>query len=539
MIRKILKASFVVNIFFYSVFVFAQTCPGTPDLILTNGTILTMDDNNTTVSAVRIQGNTIIAVGNDLDTEGDCVEVINLEGRTVIPGLIDSHTHFIRTAQAPGPFIHGQEGASSIAEYQVALAEAAEKAEAGQWIVAVGGLTALQFEEQRLPSSAELTAAVPDNPVWIQRGYLADGIVNDLGRRTLIERGIPVNGEGISAAAEGGLRFILRTRTDERMLRRFRDYMAYAVSTGLTTVVDQGCCDFLGAELDIDDRPNFRILDTLWRSGELPLRMRLQYDHRDILDQDDLRSVSARVLNSTIGMGDGFYKVVGVGERVIADEATDDEVFEAYMNVARAGWPLSQHTIWEDEIERYLSIMERVAAELSIADLRWSLEHIFEITPNQIERLKAIGVSVRVQDHDVLRNGSTGWSPGPPLKTLLESGIRMGAGTDSGVVGPLSPWLSLYFMVTGNHMGGEPIIPGEQISRLEALRLYTADNAWFLGEEDTLGSIEVGKLADLVVIDRPYLAVDAEQIRYISPLLTLVDGKVVHSTGPYSGLSGQ
>ena len=539
MIRKILKISFAVHLLFLSGVVLAQSCPGTADLILTNGTILTMDENNTTVSAVRVQGNTIVAVGNDLDTSGDCIEVINLEGRTVIPGLIDSHTHFIRTAQAPGPFILGQESASSITAYQDALAQAAAKADPGEWIVAVGGLTPLQFDEQRLPNYEELTAAVPGNPVWIQRGYLADGIVNELGKRTLIERGIPVNEDGISAAGDGGLRFILRTRTDEHMLSRFRDYMAYAVSTGLTTIVDQGCCDFLGAELDIDERPNFRILDILWRNGELPLRMRLQYDHRDILDQDDLRSVSARVLNSTLGMGDGFYKVVGVGERVIADEATDEEVFQAYMNVARAGWPLSQHTIWEDEIERYLSIMERVASELPIAELRWTLEHIFEITPQQIDRLKAIGVSVRVQDHDILRNGSSGWRPGPPLRTLLDSGIRMGAGTDSGVVGPLNPWLSLYFMVTGNHMGGKPIIPGEQISRLEALRLYTADNAWFLGEEDSMGSIEVGKLADMVVIDRPYLDVDAEDIRHITPVLTLVNGKAVHATESFSGLLRQ
>ncbi len=539
MIPKTVKAALVLQLVSFSGFVFAQSCPGTADLILTNGTILTMDESNTTVSAVRIRGNTIVAVGNNLDTSGDCVEIINLQGRTVIPGLIDSHTHFIRTAQAPGPFIQAQEAASSIPEYQSALAQAAEKAVPGEWIVAVGGLTPLQFEEQRLPTSEELTAAVSNNPVWIQRGYLADGIVNEPGKRALIERGIPVNENGISAAADGGLRYILRTRTDERMLSRFRDYMAYAVSTGLTTVVDQGCCDFLGAELDIDERPNFRILDILWRNGELPVRMRLQYDHRDILDQGDLRSVSARVLNSTLGMGDGFYKAVGVGERVIADEATDDEVFEAYMNVARAGWPLSQHTIWEDEIERYLSIMERVAAQLPIADLRWTLEHIFEITPDHIDRLKAIGVSVRVQDHDILRNGSTGWRPGPPLRTLLDSGIRMGAGTDSGVVGPLNPWLSLYFMVTGNHMGGEPIIPGEQISRLEALRLYTADNAWFLGEEDSLGSIEVGKLADMVVIDRPYLNVDAEEIRHIRPVLTIVNGNAVHATGSFSGLLRQ
>ncbi len=535
MIRNLLAVYFLAQIF-VSTSTFAQSCPGTLDLIFINGTILTMDAESSIVSSARVQGNKFVAVGNDIDISGDCAQVIDLEGRTVIPGLIDSHTHFIRTAQAPGPFILGQEASSTIAEYQQALRTASEKAAPGEWVVAVGGLTPLQFQEQRLPNTEELTAAVPGNPVWIQRGYLADGIVNELGRRILVERGVPVSDDGISPAAEGGLRYILRTRTEERMLDRFRDYMNYAVSTGLTTVIDQGCCDFLGAELDIDDRPNFSVLDMLWRSDELKLRMRLQYDHRDILEQDDLRSVSARVLNSQIGIGDGFYRVVGVGERVIADEATDEEVFEAYLNVARAGWPLSQHTIWEDEIERYLSIMERVAAEIPIRELRWSLEHIFEITPNQIERLKAIGVSVRVQDHDILRNGSTGWNPGPPLKTLLESGIRMGAGTDSGVVGPLNPWLALYFMVTGKHMGGELIIPGEQISRLDALRLYTADNAWFLGEEDSLGSIETGKLADLVVLDRPFLEIAEDELRDVAPLLTLIDGKVAYATGAFSNL---
>jgi len=513
----------------------SDTCVGNPDWLFTNGRILTMAGDNQEVNAIQVRGEHIIAVGEAV-VAGTCTRVIDLEGRTAIPGLIDSHTHFIRTAQAPGPFIHGQELAATIAEYQAALAEAASLAEPGEWIVAVGGLTPLQFAEQRLPTSAELSAAVPDNPVWVQRGYLADGTVNAMGRRVLIERGIPVSDAGISAAADGGLTYILRTRSDDRMLHRFREYMDYATSLGLTAVVDQGCCDFLGAHLDIDDRPNFRILDTLWQKGELPLRLRLQYDHRDIREQDDLRSVSARVLNATYGMGDGFYKAVGVGERVIADDASDEEVFQAYMNVARAGWPLSQHTIREAEIERYLTIMERVAAIVPIERLRWTLEHIFEITPDQIARLKAIGVQVRVQDHDYLRNGSTGWNPGPPFRSLLQSGIRMGAGTDSGVVGPLNPWLALYFMTTGKHAGGEIILPGEQISRLDALRLYTRNNAWFLGEEDTLGSLEVGKLADLVVLDQPYLEVDDETLKSLRSLLTMVNGRVVHASGPFADL---
>jgi predicted amidohydrolase YtcJ len=276
----------------------------------------------------------------------------------------------------------------------------------------------------------------------------------------------------------------------------------------------------------------------LWRGGEIPLRLRFQYDHRDVRDQNDIHSLTARLANATFGLGDDMYKAVRVGEQVIAAGATDEEVFDVYERAAEAGWPLSQHTIRHDEIERYLRIMERVAAKTPVSSLRWTLEHVFEITPDQIERLKAIGVSVRVQDQDYLRNGSFNWKPGPPFRTLLESGIRMGAGTDSGVVGPLNPWLSIYYMVTGKDAGGEIIIPGEQIGRMDALRLYTAANAWYTHEEDMLGSIEAGKLADLVVLDRPYLEIGDEEIKRIRPVLTMIGGRIVHAGTPYETFSG-
>lgn len=514
----------------------ADSCPGGPDTVLTNGLILTMDEAGSRVGSLRIRGKRILSVGEDVDAGDPCLRIVDLGGRTVIPGLIDSHTHFVRTAQAPGPFITGLEDATSIADLQTALSEAAGRAVTGEWVASIGGITPLQFSERRMPTRAELTTAVPDHPVWLQAGYLREGLVNDAGKRVLEAAGIPVSEDGIVSSDGDGLTYVLRTRTDERMISRFHDYMAYAVSRGLTSVVDQGCCDFLGAHLTMADRPNLRIAERLWRDGELLLRLRIQFDHRDVRDQDDIHSVSARLVNATVGLGDDYYKGVGVGERVIADDATDEEVFTAYSRAAEAGWPLSQHAIREEEIERYLSIMERVADKTPVRDLRWSMEHIFEITPDQIARLNRIGVNARVQDQDYLRNGSFSWRAGPPFRSLLESGIRMGAGTDSGVVGPLNPWQSIYYMVTGKNAGGDVLIPGEQIGRLDALRLYTANNAWFMGEEDTLGSLEAGKYADITVLDRPYLDIDPEEIRRIKPVLTLVGGQVVHATAPYRGL---
>ena len=515
----------------------ADACPGGQDWVLTNGTILTMDAKDTTVRTVRIRGERIITVGEAVDRKEPCSRIVDLGGRTVTPGLIDSHTHFVRTAQAPGPFIEGLESATSIRELQDALAAAAKKAEAGEWVAAIGGFTPIQFKERRLPTREELSSAVPEHPVYMQVGYSANGITNDAGARVLDAADIHVADDGRVPPGGAALTFVLRSRTDERMKRRFPDYMAYATSLGLTTVVDQACCDWLGAHLTAADRPNMRIAEYFWRAGKLPLRLRIQYDHRDTRDQNDIHSATARIANATYGLGDGMFKAVRFGEQVIAGGATDEEIYDVYERIAEAGWPLSQHTIRHDEIEKYIRIMERVAAKTPVRSLRWTLEHVFEITPDQIERLKAIGVGVRVQDHDYIRNEYSRWNAGPPFRTLLESGIEMGAGTDSGVVGVLDPWLSIYYMVTGKDAGGEVIIPGEQIGRKDALRLYTAANAWFDFEEKDVGSIEPGKLADLVVLDRPYLSVEDEDIKQIKSLLTMVGGRVVHARAPFQALA--
>jgi predicted amidohydrolase YtcJ len=515
----------------------ADACPGGKDLVLTHGKILTVDSADRMVDTVRIRDHRFLTVGEPVQRKDACVQIVDLGGRTVIPGLIDNHTHFVRTAQAPGPFIEGLESADSIRALQAALAAAAKKAEPGEWLAAIGGFTHLQFAEKRLPTREELTAAVPGHPVYMQIGYSTRGIVNDEGRRVLQAAGIPTSDAGDVAPDGAGLTLVIRSANEARMKRRFTDYMQYAVSLGLTTVVDQACCDWLGAHLTAADRPNLKIAEYFWRAGKLPLRLRIQYDHRDTRDQRDIHSASARIENATQGLGDDMYKAVRFGEQVIGRGATDEEVLEVYQRIAKAGWALSQHSIRHDEIERYLKIMEQVAAQTPLSELRWTLEHAFEITPDQIERLKRIGVGVRVQDHDYIRNANSSWSPGPPYRTLLESGIRMGAGSDSAVVGALNPWLGLYFMVTGKDAGGELLLPNQQISRKDALRLYTAANAWFNFEENDLGSIESGKLADLVVLDQPFFEVSDEDLKHMHPLLTMVGGRVVHARGPFTALA--
>ncbi|HET8698593.1 MAG TPA: amidohydrolase family protein, partial [Gammaproteobacteria bacterium] len=258
----------------------ADSCPGGRDWVLTNGTFLTVDAADRTVSTVRIRDHRFLTVGEPVDRKEPCVRIVDLGGRTVIPGLIDGHTHFVRTAQAPGPFIAGLESARSIAELQAALAAAAKKAEPGEWVAAIGGFTPSQFAERRLPTREELTRAVPASPVYMQVGYSTRGVVNDAGRRALMAAGIATSDAGDVAPDGAGLTFILRSTNEPRMRRRFDDYAAYATSLGLTTVVDHACCDFLGAHLTPEERPTLAIAEDLWRSGKLPLRLRIQYDHR-------------------------------------------------------------------------------------------------------------------------------------------------------------------------------------------------------------------------------------------------------------------
>lgn len=233
-----------------------------------------------------------------------------------------------------------------------------------------------------------------------------------------------------------------------------------------------------------------------------------------------------------MGLGDDMLKVGGIGEFAIGEMMQVlpvDDYVAGYLPIAEAGWSLSQHSMTVGENEAHVAAFERVNQVRSIAELRWSLEHVFEISPEHVDRLNAIGAGIRVQDQQYLLGGSFGSRGGPPFRTIVDSGIRVGAGTDASAVTPLSPWLSIYYMVTGVNVNGDLVNGEQQLSREEALRLYTTGSAWFTFDQDELGSIEPGKLADLVVLDKDYLSVSDEGLRKLRSLLTMVGGKVVYA----------
>jgi predicted amidohydrolase YtcJ len=226
--------------------------------------------------------------------------------------------------------------------------------------------------------------------------------------------------------------------------------------------------------------------------------------------------------------GDDLYRPAGFGERIGGTDTMSDLLEPTARAIARSGWLLQQHSISDRENRFHLDIFERIAGELPIAALHWALIHLQEISAESLDRLGALGAGASAQTWTYLGNRG-----GPPFRRIVDSGIPAAVGTDSTNVSALDPWLSIFYMTTGRNLAGELTNDGQQISRIEALNLYTRGAAWFCHEQERLGSFERGRLADLAVLSHDYLNAPDADLRRIESLLTLVGGHVVHAAAPF------
>jgi hypothetical protein len=316
--------------------------------------------------------------------------------------------------------------------------------------------------------------------------------------------------------------------------------MAYSASVGVTTNADMGAFNLPGTpdlqggfEADTLASANqFRMYDAtlaLAREGRMTTRLRIFFLTMDT--RPDVPVLSERLRNTFGDFGDGMVKVSGIGEFAsqwpLFGQATPTNYTAALQAVARAGWAFQQHSLSAAENELTISTFETVNKTTPIKDLRWSLAHVGSIDAAGINRLKAVGAAIAVHPFQFLAGGRGG----PPLRTIVDSGIKVGAGSDSAQISTLNPWNVISYMVTGRASDGSLINAGQQLTRMEAMRLYTAENGWFLKEERDLGTIETGKLGDLVVLSDNYfdpMRVPDDKIRSLRSVLTVVDGKVVH-----------
>jgi hypothetical protein len=532
-------------------------CSGSRDIVVFNGKIVTEDANDSIVSAVRIKEGRFVAVGEQaLGGREDCTRSIDVHGRTVVPGLIDNHNHFILLSLRPGHDTR-LESAFSIADVQAALKARASGLPAGVWITAIGGWVPAQFKENRLPTLGELDAAAPNNPVLVYQQFTGPSAVNTLAKNyfgslspaIVASASGQLNGSGQSIQALDALRNI-QTLDDQK--QGSLDAMAYSAMVGVTTNVDMGgfiipglpdVQDFDSFEFDTSASWDpFRAYDAylaLRQEGKITTRLRIFFLSMDQLPNNPL--TTQRVMNAFDHFGDDIMRVSGIGEFVTAWPflfgQNGSSITPNYQNalelVASRGWPFQQHSLSSNEDTFTLQTFQAVNAITPIADLHWSIAHVPQITQTNIALVKSLGVGIAVHGFEYLSGAQAGPNPaGPPYRTILNSGAIMGAGSDSAQISTLDPWNMLYYMTTGINVAGNLVNSGQTISRAQALRLYTAANGWFIKEEDKLGSIEVGKLGDLVVLNQDFLdttKVPDVNIRQTRSVLTIVGGRIVYN----------
>jgi len=531
----------------------------TPDTAFVNGKIVTLDERSAIAEALAARDGKIVAVGRSADIRalaGPATRIIDLGGRTVIPGLIDSHMHAIRAALFYATEVNWI-GTRSIPEAMVRIAAAARTARPGQWIIVAGGWTEQQFAEKRRPTQAELLAAAPDQQVYIQLMYSAV-LLSPAGFKALniaADTDVPPRGK-IAREAGGnptgwidgdmGTITVLFDRlplpTFEDGVAGTRQFFRELNRLGLTGVSDPGGFNLAPASY----MPLFRV----WQDHELTVRvvysLFAQHAGKELEEFQDL----AQML--PMGFGDDMLRFNGIGESVTwgmynNDNPTDaqkQQYYEVAKWAASRGMTLTQHWSNNASIHHLLDVFERVDRDVPIGRLRWSIAHLNDGSAESFARMKALGVGWLMQDAMYFQGdafirtrGAAAARRTPPIKTAMNIGVAIGGGTDAHRVMSYNPFAALQWMVDGKTVAGTQTRDADELpSREEALRLYTQGSAWFTHDDDKRGALTAGRLADLAVLSKDFTSVATDEIGNIESLLTMVGGRIVYAAAPFAAL---
>jgi predicted amidohydrolase YtcJ len=526
-----------------------------PDLILSNGKIITVDERFSIAQAVAIKGDRIVAVGSNqamAQLAGPNTRRIDLLGRSVTPGLIDNHMHLLRAAATWLREVRfdGMESRKQAVEMLRARAKAAGP---GEWVYNIGGWTHNQFtDDPKLFTREELDQIAPDNPVSLQESYYQVFLNSKALQALGIEANKPDPPEFVSGSikrdASGKPTGIIQgdipaTRpvaaklpkvAPEQLEASSRALVEHVNRAGLTSVGVPGCVpDVLAIfqKWKAEGRLNVRIFCIEGAAGGTP---------------EQVDRALAQVPKMKLFQGDSFIDNIFFGESVygplhdpmfaIKSDPRPDQLEQwrrMAMEIAKDGLPLHVHAELHDTIDAFLDQIEAINKEHPIKGLRWTFAHVNQINARQLDRMKNLGMYAAVHPWAVINGGimhdefGDGAYDMPPLTTIQNSGIQWGFGTDGTAANQTLPFTTLYFAVTGKMVGGAKVIR-QTISREDALIAHTRKNAYLVFQEDNLGSIQPGKLADLLVLDRDYLTVPADQIKNIKPMITMVGGRIVY-----------
>ena len=492
------------------------------DLALVNGRIHTFDKHDTVVDSLLIKDGRFAKVGGVRDT-GEA-DVVNLRGRTVIPGIIDNHVHFIRIGNAAGYDERRLEIAFSVGAAQSLIQARAKSAPEGEFVTALAGIARRQFAEGRFPTLAELDDAAPRHPVLISE--TGAGQANSLGRDRLRSLGVSVNDDGTMPNHAPAYTALAAFLTDEGRKRQLLYAADYALEIGLTTVMDMHGSTPGAGFMDRITGHDFYL--ELLREGQLKIRTRVFFP-----EQTDLTLLSAILDNRWREFGGDLHKTVGIGEWAPRGGATYQE---ALRRIGERRWLYHQHLISTSEIQAHLDAFAAYrSANPSLpspAELHWNLGHVGDITEAQVRQANDLGVGIAPHPWRYL----TANSGGPNCRMILDiATVPVGSGLDGARVAPLNPWAGIYFQTTGRNSGGALVAEAERITRTEALRMWCGpQQGWFTKEDKLLGGIGVGRFADLAVLSADVFdgrAVPDEKLRNMKSVLTVVDGNIVHNAG--------
>ena len=525
-----------------------------PDAILFNGKVSTLNAKADTVQALAVREGRIQAVGSNVNIKklaGKQTQLINLQGKTVIPGLIDSHIHAVRAALSYSTEVHWF-GTQSIAQAMQRLKDAAAKAQPNTWLIVAGGWTEEQFAEKRRPTQAEIIAAAPNHLVYVQWMY-GWALLNPAGMKALqINSDSDLAGGGklvreaqgqYTGEIVGGIVPLfdkLPLPTFEQKVDGTRKFFSELNRVGLTGLMDPGGFNMSPQQY----APLFQV----WRNGELTIRVNYSYfSQKKDKEFEEFKELTQLL---PMGFGDSMLRFNGIGERITFgmynnDNPTDkdkEEFFKIAKWAAENGMTLTQHWQPNFSIHHLLDVLERVNKEVPISKLRWSIAHLNDGTEESFQRMKKLGIGWAMQDAMFLDGDKTLASKGaealkrmPPIKTAMRVGVTIGAGTDAHRVANYNPFIALRWMLDGKSASGTPLRgPEETPDRLQSLRMYTLGSAWLAHDDARRGSLELGKWADLAVLTKDYFSIPVQEIDQIHSVLTMVGGKVVHAEGNYT-----
>src|SRR5215468_9636313 len=539
----------------------------TADLILHHGLFTTLAPGQPTATAVAIRDGRFLAVGADNEVmalKGPTTKVVDLKGRRVLPGLIDNHLHIIRGGLNFNMELRW-DGVRSLSDAMAMLKRQVAVTPPPQWVRVVGGITAHQFQEKRLPTIEEINAVAPDTPVFLLHlydrallnaaalravGYTKDTPDPPAGEIVRDQAGNPTG--LLIAKPNAGILYATLAKGPklpfDYQFNSTRHFMRELNRLGVTGAIDAG-----GGFQNYPE--DYAVIQKLAEDGQLTLR--IAYN----LFTQKPKAEKADFLNwtktSKYKQGNDYFRHNGAGEMLVFSAADfedfrqprpdmppemEHELEEVVRILAQNRWPWRLHATYDETIARALDVYERVARDVPFEGLNWFFDHAETISDRSIDRIAALGGGIAVQHrmayqggYFLERYGAAAAEMTPPIARMLQKGIRISGGTDATRVASYNPWVSLAWLATGKTIAGLQLYPQRNcLDRETALRMWTENVTWFSNEEGKKGRIQVGQLADLIVPDRDYFSCPEDEIVDTTSDLTIVGGKMVYAAGDFA-----